>query len=516
MLDFDALRTPPHDGDVLVLPAAPTLRPLIAENRGRFARMPGGVLDTDWASLRRAARAAIGVTDDRPVILTGHQPEFMHAGVWAKYVVTHRLAEACGGHAINLVVDNDAAKTLTVRVPAAHRHGDSAGLAVHAVAFADRGVGRPYEFLPAVPPDRLAALRDEIADAMGGAYESSAMPAWLDGFAAADADFVEQSVRARRAVDTRFGVAVRDVRVSRVWGGALLADWLLRAPAFAAAYNRALATYRREQHVRSADRPIPDLQTTGDAVEVPVWAYGPEERRQRVFVRRSADRIELFAEDASIGVVSARDLADPTRAQAALTAARRKVLRPRALSLTLWARLLASDIFIHGIGGAKYDRITDQIIRDYYGVEPPAMICVSATLRMPLPYEPVSDAQLAAARRWIRDVQHQPDRWAADLPEAAGLLADRTAAIRRSDDLAQHEPARGAERRDAFERIHACNAALLALRPAILDEARDAVTALERRRKEGRVALDREYLFALAPRARLHALCDALPPTSAL
>ena len=38
-------------------------------------------------------------------------------------------------------------------------------------------------------------------------------------------------------------------------------------------------------------------------------------------------------------------------------------LRPRALTLTIWARLLIADLFVHGIGGAKYDRISDTMRR---------------------------------------------------------------------------------------------------------------------------------------------------------
>ena len=59
-------------------------------------------------------------------------------------------------------------------------------------------------------------------------------------------------------------------------------------------------------------------------------------------------------------------------------------IRPRALTLTLWARLCLSDLFIHGIGGAKYDRITDQLIRCYFGIEPPELFvrALAALLRL--------------------------------------------------------------------------------------------------------------------------------------
>ena len=38
-------------------------------------------------------------------------------------------------------------------------------------------------------------------------------------------------------------------------------------------------------------------------------------------------------------------------------------IRPRAITTTMFSRLFFSDVFIHGIGGAKYDTITDEIIK---------------------------------------------------------------------------------------------------------------------------------------------------------
>ena len=46
-------------------------------------------------------------------------------------------------------------------------------------------------------------------------------------------------------------------------------------------------------------------------------------------------------------------------------------LRPRALVTTMYARLMLADLFLHGIGGAKYDQLTDLIIRQFFDVQPP-------------------------------------------------------------------------------------------------------------------------------------------------
>ena len=54
-------------------------------------------------------------------------------------------------------------------------------------------------------------------------------------------------------------------------------------------------------------------------------------------------------------------------------------VRSRALTNTLYARLFLCDLFIHGIGGGKYDEVTDDMIRRYYGIEPPEYLVLSAT-----------------------------------------------------------------------------------------------------------------------------------------
>src|SRR5262249_56991840 len=65
-------------------------------------------------------------------------------------------------------------------------------------------------------------------------------------------------------------------------------------------------------------------------------------------------------------------------------------VRSRALTNTLFARLFLADLFIHGIGGAKYDELTDEIIRRFYGFAPPAYMVLSATLRLPFPIFPAT------------------------------------------------------------------------------------------------------------------------------
>jgi hypothetical protein len=183
------------------------------------------------------------------------------------------------------------------------------------------------------------------------------------------------------------------------------------------------------------------------------------------------------------------------------------VVRPRALALTLWARLLACDLFVHGIGGAKYDRITDGIIHRYYRCSPPAFACVSATLRLPLPRHPVNPNDLLNAKRQLRDLQFNPDRYVRNAP--ADLLEKRADLIRESDRLRRVRGSRTA-RRDTFLSIRRVNARLLESQPGLRREFLDRVDRIERELLGNAVASSREYFYVLQSRERLARLAEDL------
>jgi len=60
-------------------------------------------------------------------------------------------------------------------------------------------------------------------------------------------------------------------------------------------------------------------------------------------------------------------------------------VRSRALTTTLFARVCLGDLFMHGLGGGKYDELTDDLIRRFFGLEPPGYLVLTGTLRLPLP-----------------------------------------------------------------------------------------------------------------------------------
>ena len=162
---------------------------------------------------------------------------------------------------------------------------------------------------------------------------------------------------------------------------------LAHLPRFWDSYNSALQEYRHAHKVRSAAHPVPELAAIDQWLEAPLWIWSvADPRRRRLFVTQQSDEL-ILSDRAGFEArlsITADGLAASAVEQLAELSAQGVRLRTKALITTLGARLLLGDLFIHGIGGAKYDQLTDRIIEKFFGIEPPGFLVASGTLRLPI------------------------------------------------------------------------------------------------------------------------------------
>ncbi|MFO0799879.1 MAG: hypothetical protein U0804_20610 [Gemmataceae bacterium] len=458
-------RAPTGNGEVLADPPFAEVPRLVAENRRRLDRADVLVGRLPLRELRALARRQVVelTTFENPLILAGHQPELSHPGVWVKNFALNSIARRLGGVPLNLIVDNDTLKTPALRVPYVIGRGPKA--VSDAVPF-DRLDGEaPYEDRRIIDPDCFRSFPERVARLTAEWPFTPVLPAvWLpDAVHVGDAFTLM-----RRRLEGAWGCANLEACVSRVSQteafGRFASHILADLPRFAGVYNAAIRAYRVANGISSANHPAPELAEG----EAPFW------------VRTGADGRRARATAAS----------DPTQ------------LRPRALTLTLFARVCLGDFFIHGIGGGKYDEVTDAIIRDYFGLEPPAYQVLSATLHLPLPGLPATADDAARQARFVRDLHWNPQRHLtpenAHRPEVAALLAER-------EVLVAAEPPHGAhaDRRVWFR---ALQAATERLRPFVWKQVAPAQANLARMRVEAAanaVLRRRDYSWVLYPEETL-------------
>jgi hypothetical protein len=445
-LRYRPLRAPKEDRAVLAEPpleeAGETAACHVELRRGWTYDFQGRRLDELSAAARRelideAWRYTAAYRDppalppgaESLIFLAGHQPELFHPGVWLKNFALGALARRHGAVGINLVIDGDLAKPAVLAVPAGspeHPHQETVALDRHGppVAYEERGI-IDREMFDDFDRRLVERLRPLVSRPLVADY-------WpLVRRRAAEGENLGASIaQGRHQLEGRWGLDTLEVPQSRLCDAPafrwFLVHLLDELPRWHEAYHGALGEYRRAHRLRGDAQPVPDLARCDDWLETPFWIWTAEHpARQRLFARRAGGELVLADESGGRWALPLAAGGDPARAVARLAELRSGgvKIRSRALVTTTWARLVLGDLFLHGIGGAKYDQVTDRIIAEFFGLAPPRFMVVSATLLLPVARRRVSADQLRAVRRHLRELTFHPERYL----DAAGRCGDPNA-----------------------------------------------------------------------------------------
>jgi hypothetical protein len=422
------LFAPADDGAVLASPPLADVRRRLEENRSQFKSVTRHIGSMPLATLRRLAVTEIiaeakkyHVSTGEPVpghtaeslLVAGHQPELFHPGVWLKNFALNALASRHDATPLNLVVDNDTVKSTSLRVPVLDLSGAPTGVHVVSLPF-DQFVGEVAYEERTVRDERMVGHFPEEVN--GRAARSWPFAPILSGFwnnvvQRPSRLLGERLAGARRISERQWGCHNLELPISRLCGTRAFAEFatglIAELPAFHDTYNAAVRDYRRRNRVRSSNHPVPDLSRDGDWVEAPFWAWRSGiNRRGRLYVREVPGGWRLRAGDEAWPDLPRAGAADRWRR---LDGEGFK-LRTRALTTTLFARLCFADLFLHGIGGGKYDELTDTIIARHFGLAPPSFLVLTGTLRLPFSGYPATDDDERAAWRRVRDIHWNPQR----------------------------------------------------------------------------------------------------------
>ncbi|MCA9285488.1 MAG: hypothetical protein KDA22_09750 [Phycisphaerales bacterium] len=400
---------------------------------------------------RGRTRAELGLPDDRPIVATGHQAALWHPGIAVKIMLTDLLADRCGGAAVHLVVDQDANAFETIELPV---RGTDGVLRAQPWRWTERREEVPTGRQPARRPQPLADGPFALPQVGIGAEAAHAL---LTRFA--DAPSVAEQLGRAALSGLRSCGAIDDVPMTSATAmmDTALARRLLEEIEAdpwrcAEAYNRAVA---------SVEGSAPPLLVRDDRVEIPLWRLDAEGRRLRAY---------------DDDLARARD--------------ERLTLLPRALLNTALMRLGVCDLFVHGVGGGRYDQATDRWIKAWLGVELAPIAVATADVRLPLPELAESKPSVAAARRALRrswwDPEPRRDGSACPGPRKQAALAAIAAAPRASST-----------RRQAFRAMHGMLEAVRAEEQGRLRTLEDDLAMAHRRARSMPVAQRRDWMFLL-------------------
>lgn len=536
-LAYRPLRAPEGDRAVLLHPP-PVLIPNVVDRNilSKSASLPAPALpfDGEWFGKARAefVRAALAWTSTysdtawadhlseqaacgrTPVLLAGHQTEMFHPGVWFKNAVLSAAAQSVGGLGINILIDADSPKTTAVRVPT------NANGRILAVAVPPDRIesGLPYEEQFVRDWECFRSFGDRVYDLLAPLVPTSMI---RDYWSLVQSRAVETRhlpwslAQARHILERNWGRRTLEVPQSIVCdlpGFAAFAAFLWsRAEPFSRIHNRVLGQYRRIHRIRTDARPMPDLKRHDDWWEAPFWIWSAEEpKRRRIHIRRAGRCIQISDGVSTLGCLPEDDFAGAAGWWCDL---RRKgfKIRGRAIITTMWARMVLGDMFFHGIGGAKYDQVTDAVMHEFCGFGPPEFGIASATVRLPIITDQVASGPVVEPRELRqkrREMTYHPERFLGpdDLSEADWERVGAIVAEKRRWVETPKTPNNAADRHRAITEANRKLAELLSqARENLLRD----IAAAEERARDAAILSSREFAFCLYPESYLREFFDS-------
>ena len=444
----------PQNKQIFFSHSADKISSLLEENKKIFSKYSFAILNQPFKEVRENSRKEViqGAlkfskifdadieekicSTSQYIIQTGHQPAFFHPGVWIKNIFLNELLKSSllnKSLGLNIILDNDICKDLNLSLPALSSNGN---LIVEEINFLSSTLtpNLPFEEYPYPSLQlitkftrdiirKLKPLESENKDILNNfkifvrCLENSSRRCNQNDKRANLGEFLSL---ARRFYEQEIKPTYLEIPFSQICDSDEFLSFFLEIikniKSFSEIYNKKLDEYRKLFKIRNRAHPSPNLMIKENLTEIPFWIWKEGDERTKIFILKEEEKNYLY--NASYGKIFLieKDGLKSLFSLKTILKQRGLKIRPKALLLTLFNRLFISDLFIHGLGGAKYDLVTDEIIREFLKVEPPHFLVASCTLYLDFKSSPnASDSKVSALKKKIRDLEFNPQRYIDEL-----------------------------------------------------------------------------------------------------
>jgi hypothetical protein len=337
-------------------------------------------------------------TEWNSLVVGGHQPELFHTGVWFKNFLLAKLGEKCGAISLHVAIDHDVTRSNALNIP--YVVGNECFQESVPLPIRTESISRvPWETTltrGSIEQDWNQAI-ERIGRLLSSAGNNGSIivrrSELLRQCIADCCNYGEAFSRFRHHIEIEHGLHNLEVPFSNLCAlpsfGRFFLHCLQHADSLWEAYNQSREQYRLKHGIRNPAQPVPQLERSGDAIELPFWIYelnNPARvERKRLWMSSQLNTYSLCDHaESGLGTLSVILPKEETLLEEAWynIAARGICIRPRALMTTMYLRCFVADLFIHGIGGGAYDELTDTIIKRWLGVDAPAYMVSTASLHL--------------------------------------------------------------------------------------------------------------------------------------
>jgi hypothetical protein len=311
-----------------------------------------------------------------PWVITGHQPELFHPGIWFRYFLAEYHTQ--GAFRTELVVDSDKLRSLSFVYP----HADTKGKpSLEVLCSTDQGTWAGQ----APVPDPQTWQHQRLAITKNWqAYSGQPWVHHWEQFAA-----ILDEVRPRVTSCAHWLTQARQLYQEKAlapWPTwytstfykhpefkAFIGEIIYQIESFHTLYNQSIDDLRQRHKIQSRSHPLPHLLTQGPWLELPFWILEGDSK-ERVWVLPSQQpQLRIGDTNPPVSLPSQSTEGWQRLEQLGWRWA------PRAQSLTLFVRLFAADWFIHGMGGNNYEQVNNLLMERWLRITPPPYGVASLT-----------------------------------------------------------------------------------------------------------------------------------------
>lgn len=449
-----SFKVPQKNKQIFLSPSVDKISSLLEENKNIFSQYSFKILNQPFKEVREKSRK--GVIKEalrfskkfdpdigekinpayQYIIQSGHQPLFFHPGIWIKNIFLNEFLKSPlpdKSLGLNIILDNDICKDLNLSLPVLSSNGN---LKLEKVNFLSSNLtpNLPFEEYPCPSLEliskfnrdiihRLKPLESENKDILNNfknfaqCLENSSRLCSRNYTRVNLGEFLGL---ARRLYEQEIEPAYLEIPFSQICDSDEFLSFFLEIikniKSFSKIYNNKLDEYRKLFKIRNRAQPSPNLMIKENLIEAPFWIWKEGDQRRKVFILREKEGNYLYNDSYGKIFLIEKDSLKSLSSLKIFLKEKKLKIRPKALLLTLYNRLFISDLFIHGLGGAKYDLVTDEIIRKFFKVEPPHFLVVSCTLHLNFKSSSgASDSKISALKKKIRDLEFNPERYVDEL-----------------------------------------------------------------------------------------------------
>ena len=343
------------------------------------------------------------------IIATGHQPILYYPGIMFKNYFISKAAKEIDGIPVNFVVDTDIAN---ISIPVPYQKNNN---------FYKKNVKlnsfKKYFFFDFNPSEKdMIQFYQEIEGCIQSLNNKDIRKAFLDhknrflDLFEKNHHFVDTVILLRKKFESLYRFEITDLRISVISKSNAFYQFVYyiikNIENFTKIHNNAV-----EKSKKNTYQEVKLLSHERNTYELPFW-FVNKAQRYSIYLKKEDGLLSFFTEDENLIFSTSLDNKDEEEIVNSLK--NNLIFFPKAITLTLMFRIFLCDVFIHGTGGVFYDRITDDIIKDFFNLDSyPGFLSVTGNIYLPLIDENILEInrKYEEKQEWLKGIFHHPSKY---------------------------------------------------------------------------------------------------------